>query len=373
MAAAQRGLRGTVAGKSELSLVDGEKGRLLYRGYDIADLARHASFEETTYLLWQGKLPTRAELDRFRGDLARERPLTKAQQDLMGTFPPDALPMEVLRTMVSHKALFDPDREDPSREANLRKAVRLVAQFPAIVGAFHRHRNGRPYVAPEPGMDQATAFLTMLHGAPPTAQAARALDVCLLLHVDHEFNASTFAARVTAATLSDLYSAVVSAIGTLKGPLHGGANENVMRMLQAIGEPGKEEAYVRAALERRERIPGFGHPVYRTMDPRAIILKEMSRRLTEEMGEPRWYAMSARIEEVMMREKKLHANVDFYSASTLYALGIPPDLFSTFFACGRVPGWIGHVLEQYADNRLIRPVAEYVGPRDLAYVPIADR
>jgi citrate synthase len=371
--AGQRGLRGVVAGRSSLSLVDGKEGRLLYRGYDIRDLAQHSTFEETVYLLWHGRLPGAEELQAFRTDLERERRLSKEQMGLLSTFPEDALPMEVLRTMVSHMAVFDKDREDRSREVNLRRGVRLLAAFPAIVAAFHRQRRGEKAVLPEDGMDHATGFLYMLRGEEPSREEARALDVTLILHVDHEFNASTFAARVAAATLSDMYSAIVSAISTLKGPLHGGANQNVMRMLRDIDDPSMAEEYVVQALTRRERIPGFGHPVYRTMDPRAAILKEMSERLCDKIREPKWYEMSALIEEAMMREKGLHPNVDFYSASVLYALGVPTDLYTTFFACSRVSGWIAHVMEQYADNRLIRPISEYVGPRDLRYVPVEER
>ncbi len=371
--AAARGLRGVVAGKSSLSLVDGEKGTLLYRGYDIRDLAEHSTFEETVYLMWYGKLPTRKELDNFKAELAGQRPLRDEQLDLLQALPGGASPMEILRTMVSHMALYDPGREDPSQEANVKKGIRLVAQFPSIVAAHHRIRNGEAYVRPPANADHAASFLTMLRGRKPSPEAARALDICFILHVDHEFNASTFSARVTAATLSDMYSAIVSALGTLKGPLHGGANENVMRMLRKIGDLSKVEEYVVSSLGRRERIPGFGHPVYRTMDPRATILKEMSERLGKGIGEPQWYEMSARIQEVMMREKGLYPNVDFYSASTLHALGLPSDLFSAFFACGRVPGWIGHVMEQYADNRLIRPISEYVGPRDVKYTPMEER
>ncbi len=371
--AAQRGLRGIVAGNSSMSLVDGEKGRLLYRGYDILDLAKHSTFEEVVFLMWRGILPKKDELAGFTAALAKERFLSSEQVDLLATFPKKALPMEVLRTMVSHMASFDPDGADNSMEANERKGIRLVARFPAFASAFHRLRNGLDYVPPRENMDQASAFLHMLHGKEPTKEQARALDVALLLHVDHEFNASTFAARVTAATLSDLYSAIVSAIGALKGPLHGGANENAIRMIRGIGDPSKAEKYVLEALGRKERIPGFGHPVYRTMDPRASIMKEMSKELTQKMGEPKLYEISAIIQDVMMREKKLWPNVDFYSSTTLYALGIPVDMFTPFFACGRVPGWIGHVMEQYADNRLIRPIANYVGPTDLEYVPIGKR
>ncbi len=371
--AATRGLRGIVAGDSSMSLVDGEKGRLLYRGYDILDLAEHSTFEEVVFLMWKGRLPREEEFESFKASLAKERGLSRQQLDLIATFPREALPMEVLRTMVSHMALFDADREDSSVEANERKAARLVAKFPSFVAAFHRMRNGMEHVPPREEMDHATAFLHMLHGKEPGKEEARALDVALLLHVDHEFNASTFAARVTAATLSDLYSSIVSAIGALKGALHGGANENAIRMIRGIGEPARAEAYVVEALGRKERIPGFGHPVYRTMDPRAAIMREMSERLTRKMGEPQWYEISTIIQDVMMREKGLWPNVDFYSSSTLYALGIPIDLFTPFFACGRVPGWIGHVMEQYADNRLIRPLANYVGPTNLKYAPMSER
>lgn len=370
---ASRGLRGIVAGKSSLSLVDGKEGKLLYRGYDIVDLARESTFEEVVYLMWYGKLPKRRELDSLEAELARERSLTRPQIDLISTFPKDALPMEVLRTLVSYLSSADPDRGDWSGEANLRKGVRILSKMPAIVAVFHKARNGERFVPAKEGLNTAAAFLQMLHGEEPSSEVARGMDICFVLHVDHEFNASTFSARVTAATLSDLYAAIVSAIGTLQGPLHGGANENVMRMLRKIREVSKAEQYVLEALGRRERIPGFGHPVYKTMDPRATILKEISKRLGEGIGEPQWYEISNRIQEVMMRERKLYPNVDFYSASTLHALGVPADLFSTFFACSRVAGWIGHVLEQYADNRLIRPLAEYIGPKGLRYTPMDQR
>ncbi|MFQ5838855.1 MAG: citrate/2-methylcitrate synthase [Thermoplasmata archaeon] len=367
------GLRGIVAGTSSLSFVDGLKGRLIYRGYDITDLARHSTFEETVYLLWNGGLPKREELRAFRESLAKERGLSKEQLNLLSTFPDDTPPMDVLRTMVSHMALWDPDKEDNSPEANMRKALRLVAKFPVFVAAFHRLRSGEDIATPREDMDHATNFLYMLRGEEPTPEEARALDIALLLHIDHEFNASTFSARVTASTLSDLFSAITSAIGTLKGPLHGGANQNVMRMLRQIGELSKAEEYVVQALERKERIPGFGHPVYKTMDPRAAILKEMSKRLCQRIGEPKWYEMSALIQDVMMREKGLYPNVDFYSATTYYALGIPADLFTPLFACSRVSGWAAHVMEQYADNRIIRPIAEYVGPKDLVYISLDNR
>ncbi|MFL6214462.1 MAG: citrate synthase [Blastocatellia bacterium] len=370
---AKAGLEGIVAAQSSISDVNGIEGRLIYAGYDIHDLARHATFEEVIYLLWNLRLPTRSELSELKQQISRESQLPAEIQQLIRAVPKTANPMDMLRTMVSALALFDEDAADMSREANLRKAIRLIARFPTIVTTFQRVRNGLEPVTPRADLSIAANFLYTLNGTEPDEIATRTMDVALILHADHELNASTFAARVTAATLSDMYSAIVSAIGTLKGPLHGGANEGVIKNLLEIGSLENVEAWVMNAFANKQKIMGFGHRVYRTEDPRATHLREMSRQLGERTGESKWYDMSSKMEEIVKREKHLNANVDFYSASTYYALGIPTDLFTPIFACSRISGWTAHVLEQYANNRLIRPRAEYVGPRGLQYVPIDER
>ncbi|HEX5735571.1 MAG TPA: citrate synthase [Blastocatellia bacterium] len=370
---AKAGLEGVVAAQSSISDVNGQEGRLIYWGYDIHDLAEHATFEEVTYLLWNGQLPTPAQLEELKTQLSREARLPAEIQQFMRSIPQSASPMDMLRTVVSALALYDSDAADMSREANVRKAIRLTAKFPTIVTTFERLRNGSEPVEPREDLSVAGNFLYTLRGQEPDEVATRTMDVALVLHADHELNASTFAARVTAATLSDMYSAIVSAIGTLKGPLHGGANEGVIKNLLEIGTVENVEAWTKDALANKKKIMGFGHRVYRTEDPRATHLREMSRKLGERTGEKKWYEMSRKMEEVMIREKKLNPNVDFYSASTYYALGIPTDLFTPIFACSRITGWTAHVLEQYENNRLIRPRAEYVGPRGQKYVPINER
>ena len=354
---ARAGLEGVVAAQSSISDVNGDEGRLIYRGYDIHDLAEHATFEEVIYLLWHGSLPTRSELEGLSNRLTREAALSHQIQQLISSIPKNSNPMDMLRTVVSALALHDPDAGDASREANLRRAVRLTAKFPTIVSTFQRVRNGLEPVEPRADLSIAGNFLFTLRAELPDDVATRTMDVALVLHADHELNASTFAARVTAATLSDMYSAVVSAIGTLKGPLHGGANEGVIKNLLEIGSVANVESWVLNALKEKKRIMGFGHRVYHTEDPRATHLREMSRQLGERTGEKRWYEMSCEMEKVMMREKHLNPNVDFYSASTYHALGIPIDLFTPIFAVSRISGWTAHVLEQYAHNRLIRPRA----------------
>jgi citrate synthase len=370
---AKAGLEGVVATQSRISDVNGEQGTLIYSGYDIHDLAEHATYEEVVYLLWHGKLPTRAALSELTEQLNSEASLQSPIQALIGSIPKNANPMDMLRTVVSALSFYDPDGADNSTEANIRKAVRLTAKFPTIVTTFQRVRSGLQPIEPRKDLSIAANFLYTLRGEVPDEIAARTMDVAFILHADHELNASTFAARVTAATLSDIYSAIVSAIGALKGPLHGGANEGVINNLLEIGSIDRVEDWVRNALASKKKIMGFGHRVYRTVDPRAIHLAEMSRKLGERTGETRWYEMSKKMQEVVYREKHLNANVDFYSASTYYALGIPTDLFTPIFACSRVSGWTAHVLEQYSNNRLIRPRAEYVGPRGLEYVPIEAR
>jgi citrate synthase len=364
------GLEGVVAAQSAISDVDGEVGRLIYSGYDIHDLAQYSTFEEVIFLLWNRRLPTSKELEQLKRQLSSEAGLPEPILQLLPSFPAGANPMDVLRTVVSALALYDPDGADSSREANVRKAVRLTARFPTIVTTFQRVRSGQGAVQPREDLSIAGNFLYTLRGEQADEIATRTMDVAFILHADHELNASTFAARVTAATLSDIYSAIVSAIGTLKGPLHGGANEGVIRNLLEIGNVDRVEAWVKDALSRKAKIMGFGHRVYRTEDPRATHLREMSGQLGERTGEKQWYEMSRKMEEVMMREKHLNPNVDFYSASTYHALGIPTDLFTPIFACSRISGWTAHVLEQYDNNRLIRPRAQYVGARALTYTPV---
>ncbi|MEK6301746.1 MAG: citrate synthase [Acidobacteriota bacterium] len=370
---AKAGLEGIVAAQSSISDVNGEEGKLIYAGYDIHDLAQHATFEEVIFLLWNLRLPTSSELDHLKSQLSSETRLPAEVIELIRWIPKTANPMEMLRTVVSGLGLYDPDGADNSLEANVRKAVRLTAKFPIIVTTFQRVRNGQEPVHPREGLSLAANFLYTLNGQEPDEVATRTMDVAFVLHADHELNASTFAARVTAATLSDIYSAIVSAIGTLKGPLHGGANEGVIKNLLEIGSVEGVEPWVKNAFANKQKIMGFGHRVYRTVDPRATHLAEMSRKLGERTGESKWYEMSKKMEEVVMREKHLNANVDFYSASTYYALGVPTDLFTPIFACSRISGWTAHVLEQFRNNRLIRPRAEYIGPRGLTYVPIEER
>jgi citrate synthase len=370
---AKAGLEGVVAGESRISDVNGDKGELIYAGYDIHDLARHSTYEEIVYLLWNGELPTRAALEDLKRQLNGEASLPAQIHDLIGSIPKNANPMDMLRTVVSALGFYDPDPGESSAQANLRRAIRLTARFPTIVATFQRVRNGFQPIEPRKDLSIAGNFLFTLRGAEPDDVSTRTMDLAFVLHADHELNASTFAARVTAATLSDMYSAIVSAVGTLKGPLHGGANEGVIKNLLEIGSVDRVEPWVKQQLAEKKRIMGFGHRVYRTEDPRATHLREMSRQLAERTGEKRWYEMSRKMEEVIMREKHLNPNVDFYSASTYYALGIPTDLFTPIFACSRISGWTAHVLEQFKNNRLIRPRAEYVGPRGLKYVPIEER
>ncbi|MBM3818156.1 MAG: citrate synthase [Acidimicrobiia bacterium] len=370
------GLEDVVATSSAICYLDGDRGVLAYCGYDIHDLAKNATFEEVCYLLWHRRLPTKAELGDLQSQLAAARPLPEAIIRLMKSLPPvDG--MDALRTLTSALAHYDADASDASPAAQYRKAVRLTAQIGAIVATWGRLRAGGGVIAPDPVMGHAANFLYMLTGERPNPTAIRAFDVALTLHADHELNASTFAGRVAAATLTDIYSATVAAIGTLKGPLHGGANAEVMKMLLDFGQtagPERVEEAVRAKLARKEKIPGFGHRVYRTEDPRATHLRQMSRELGRRAGVPQWYDMSERIEALVKGEKKLNPNVDFYSASTYYVLGIPVDLYTPIFAVSRISGWTAHVLEQYANNRLIRPRADYTGPEyPQRFVPIADR
>jgi citrate synthase len=367
------GLAGVTAGTTGLSFIDGQKGLLVYRGYDIRDLARGSTYEETVYLLWNGRLPTRPELDAFSEELGAARHLSAEQLDRLATFPKEALPMEVLRAMVARQALTDPDRGDVSPEATRRMGVQLLGAFPLFVGAFHRLRQGKEYRAPPGGVGHAASFLYALHGETPSEEHARVMDVALILHADHGFNASTFAARVTASTLADLNGVVVTGLSTLSGPLHGAANRDAMNLRLKIGDAAKAETYVREALARKEKIPGFGHRVYKTMDPRAAILKEYAESLGKAAGQAKWHEMSTIMEEAMMREKGLNPNVDFYSSTTYYAMGIPVDIFTPIFAVSRVAGWVAHAMEQYGDNKIIRPKAEYTGPKGLRFTPLDRR
>jgi citrate synthase len=359
------GLEDVVAATSSICYLDGARGVLAYYGYDIHDLARAASFEEVCYLLWHGRLPNRAELGDLQSQLAAARPVAEPILRFMKQLP-SSDGMDSLRTLTSILGQYDPEAGDNSQAANYRKAVRLTAQMASLVATYGRLQAGGGLIQPDPALGHAANFLYMLTGERPNALATRAFDVALVLHADHELNASTFAARVAAATLTDLYSAIVGAIGTLKGPLHGGANADVMRLLIEIGEtatPERIDDAVRSRLARKVKIPGFGHRVYRTEDPRATHLRKMSKELGERKGNTRWFDMSQRIEALVTGEKKLYPNVDFYSASTYYTLGIPIDLFTPIFAVSRVSGWTAHCLEQYANNRLIRPRTDYIGPQ----------
>ena len=369
-----RGLENVVAADSSICYIDGARGILSYRGIDIHELAEKSSFEEVCFLLWAGRLPRREELEVTRAAVGRERAIPREHLNLLMSLSRTAAPMDALRTAVSALADSDPDARDMSEEANRRKAVRLTAQIATVVAAFHRLRQGKAVVPPDPGRSHADDFLRMVNGDTARSSSVRALDIALVLHADHELNASTFAARVTAATLSDMHSAITSAIGTLKGPLHGGANEAVLRMLNEIGSLDRVEDDIRARLARKEKIMGFGHRIYSTEDPRATHLRAMSRAVAVSSGETRWYDMSRRIEKIVNEEKKLNANVDFYSASLYSMLGLPPDLFTPIFAVSRISGWTAHVLEQYANNRLIRPRARYTGPAyPQPYVPQENR
>lgn len=370
-----KGLEGIVATTSKICYIDGDRGVLAYRGIDIHELAEHSNFEETCFLLWFGSLPTPKELSDLRGRLAAERQLDEGILTLLRNAPRSALPMDVLRTAVSALSFYGPDDKKNDHNANLAKAIRLTAQIAMIVAAYDRIRNGEAVVKPDPTLSHAANFLLLLNGTRPSPTAERALDIALILHADHELNASTFAARVTAATLSDMHSAITSAIGTLKGPLHGGANEAVFRILASIDALGGDPvAYVKDMLAQKKKIPGFGHRVYHTEDPRATHLRVMSRDLSHSSGQGKWYDMSEKIEQFVKAEKKLNANVDFYSASTYHTLGIDVDLFTPVFAVSRISGWAAHVIEQLDDNRLIRPRADYMGPEYPArYVPIENR
>jgi len=364
-----KGLEGVVATQSAICYVFGEAGRLIYRGYDINDLADHSTFEETAYLLLKGDLPTRAQIKTFVAEIKASQKLHKVVQRIVKDAPLTSNPMNVLRTAVSAAVFVDPDKGDNAPAADYRKAVRLIAQVPTMVSMFHRLRSNAKPLAPRRGLSLAANFLYMISGTVPDAEATRAFDVALILHADHELNASTFAARVIAATLADIHGAVTGAIAALAGPLHGGANAEVMKMLLEIEAPERAEPWIRNALAQKKKISGFGHRVYKTEDPRAAHLRRMSEDLGKKAGQPQWFAIQQVIEAVMRREKGLYPNVDFYSASMYYVMGIPLDLYTPIFAVSRVSGWCAHVVEQHADNRLIRPRAEYVGAMNRKWAP----
>ena len=371
------GLRGVVAAASSIGDVDGEKGELIYQGVNIHDLATKSTFEEVVFLLWNGRLPKRTELDELKKNIAASYELpwqiVELIKGMCARVPGGAEPMDRLRTVVSALAMFDEESRDLSREASIRVATRLTARFPTIVAAIDRARNDLDPIPPKPELNIATNFLYMLKGEMPDEFDAHVMDVALILQADHELNASTFTARVVAGTLADMYSAVTAALGALSGPLHGGANTAVMKMLLEIGSIDRVESYIKDALAKKKKIMGWGHAVYRTEDPRATHLRKLSKEMGERKGNTKWYEMTAQVEEVMKREKGLLPNVDAYSASTYYMMGIPLDLYTPIFAISRISGWTAHILEQYADNKLIRPRAEYIGPRNVPYVPIDER
>jgi citrate synthase len=374
-----KGLADVIAASTALSDIDGQAGRLFYRGYDISELAGAATFEEIAYLLQRGSPPSRGELAGYRGEIAAGRALGKLVTMSLPEVARSQEPMEALRSLVSLGSADDPDKDSNEPGPNMRKAARLTAQQPVLVAAYHAARQGRESVPPDPEASMAANFLLQITGTPPSDREAQILDTCLVLHADHTMNASTFAARVCAATLSDMHSAVVAALGTLKGPLHGGANEQVMRRLEAMRSNGGADpagaagAQVLARLGRGERIPGFGHRVYKAKDPRAALLREMSAELGAASGDDTYYCMSQKMAEVVFAEKGLYPNVDFYAATVYHYLRIPTDLFTSVFSVSRMAGWTSHVMEQHADNRLIRPDSEYIGERDLTWVALSER
>lgn len=359
-----RGLEGVVALETDISFIDGQQGDLIYRGYDIRDLAANTTFEEVAYLLWNGELPDQTQLDEITRHLQAERELPPTIIEMLRQMPDDANPMAALRSAVSALALFDSEADDMSHEANYRKSIRLQSRVPTIIAAFDRLRKGEDPVPPRKENSLAYEFLYMLNGEEPGDASERTFDVCLVLHAEHGLNASTFTGRVVGSTLSDIYSAITAAIGALKGPLHGGANQEVMKMLLELDASGRNpDDYVEEKLEKKERVMGFGHRVYKTLDPRAAILREMVEGLSEETDSRKWYEIGSAIMRKMEAEKKLYPNVDFFSASVYYMLGIDIDLYTPIFALSRTSGWTAHLLEQWEDNRLIRPRAEYIGAR----------
>jgi citrate synthase len=372
-AAAAAGLRGVVAASSSIGDVNGEQGILIYQGYNIHDLAEHSTFEEVVYLLWHGKLPTQAELDSLNTGLRANYEVPAEVIELMRNIPKTADPMDVLRTAVSALAFYAENPKDVSREAALKTATKLTAQLPTLVAAWERIRSGKDIIAPDKNSNIATNFLYMMFGEKPNEEDARMFDIALILHADHELNASTFTTRVIAGTLADMYGAVTGGIAALSGPLHGGANTNVMKMLQEIGSEEAIDQWLDNALASKRKIMGIGHAVYKTEDPRATWLRKFSQKMGEKKGEMKWFNMSQKIEKLMNEKKGMFPNVDFYSASTYFLMNIPLDQYTPIFAVSRISGWTGHILEQYANNKLIRPRAEYIGQRDLKYAPINER
>ena len=371
--AAAEGLRGVVAAHTAIGDVNGEEGILIYQGYNIHDLAEHSTFEEVIFLLWNGRLPKSDELEEIRTRLRRNYEIPAEVTAMMKQFPKTADPMDVLRTAVSSLDFYDPNGHGTDREHAVKAAVRLTGQIGTISAAWDRIRNGKEPITPDKDLSIAENFLYMLRGEKPDAHEARMFDVCLILHADHELNASTFTTRVVAGTLAGMYGAVTAGIAALAGPLHGGANTNVMKMLIEIGDLDKVDAWVDKALAEKRKIMGIGHAVYKTEDPRATWLRRYSKEMAEKTGVTKWYEMSQRIEQIMHEKKGMFPNVDFYSASTYYLMGIPLDLYTPIFAVSRISGWTGHILEQYGNNKLIRPRAEYIGKRDQKYVPISER
>lgn len=368
-----KGLEGIVAAETRLSDVRGEEGVLIYAGYNINELAGKATYEEVVHLLHENRLPNRSELNALKKTLASYRTIPAKVVDILRALPKETPPMHAIRTGISALGCFDPKADDAPLEEQKRLALKLIAQIPVITAYSHRIRTGRNIAEPDPSLGEAANFLWMLDGEKPGREKEDTMDLCYILHADHGMNASTFSARVTIATLSDMYSAITTAIGTLKGPLHGGANEGVIKMLLEIGTPDKVDAYVENALANKQKIMGIGHRVYKTLDPRAPHLRTMAQKLSSKVGEAKWIEMSDRIAKLMLEKKHLNANVDFYSATVYYSLGIPTDLFTPIFAIARTAGWTAHILEQLSDNRLIRPQSRYTGPVDLKVTPIDQR
>ena len=371
--AASKGLEGVVAATTKLSDVRGLDGELIYCGYNINELAGKATYEEVVHLLHRGKLPNSTELAALKVELAAARKLPNGVIELIKQLPNDASPMRAIRTVVSALACYEPPEAQDSLEDQATRAIKLIAQVPVITAYFHLARQGKPLPESDPNLGEAANFLYLVDGEKPSEAKEKTIDMCYILHADHGMNASTFSARVTIATLSGMYSAITSAIGTLKGPLHGGANEGVIKMLQEIGSVEKVDEFVADCIKNKKKIMGIGHRVYKVLDPRAPHLQAMAKKLSGELGETKWLDMSERIREIMVSEKNLYPNVDFYSATVYYSLGIPTDLFTPIFAIARTSGWTAHVLEQLADNRLIRPKSLYDGPDDLKYTPVDER
>ncbi len=369
----EKGLREVVAGQTRVSDIDGDAGRLWYAGYEIGDLAVNASFEETVYLLHHARLPDQEQLDELNEFLVNERELSPFLLKVMPDLAQQTSPMSMLRTAISAASTYDPDGWDESSEAQYRKAMRLIAKTPTLIATYHRLRTGQEIVPPNPKLPHAANFLWMLLGEEPDLDDAAVLDTTLILYADHTMNASTFTARIIASTLADMFSAITGAIGALKGPLHGGANEESMKMAEEIGTPERAEAYVRDRLGRHEKVMGFGHAVYRTMDPRATVLKQLAREAGERHGDTRWAGIFEALQSTVYEQKELWPNVDLYAAGVYHVLGIPTDLMTPIFALARMAGWTAHVREQYADNKVIRPGSEYIGPRDQTWVPIEER